>query len=214
MQPTEVMSEDTKTKITMDDVTAVIVEVKTETIKLVGKSHTITAVKLRNGFTIVETSTSVDPRNYSVEIGEKVNMRKIYDKIFLLLGYVRQSQLDGECSPDKDVVLSQLKALFESAEGQDSLSDSEIGYAIDLIGQVNGRGLSDQERVRLELRHLAERTQSLKDYIGTEPYYAIPKIDQERLKSQYRAMTNYRSILEVRVANFRKETSKDSESPA
>lgn len=58
------------------------VEVKT----LDGRTTLVTAV-LKNGFTIYETSTSVSEKNYNEQIGVKLCMKKIYDKVFELLGF-------------------------------------------------------------------------------------------------------------------------------
>ncbi len=70
-----------------------IVEWDIKTIELVGKKHCLVAVKLRNGFTIIETSTSVDPANYSEDIGADTCMKKIKDKIWMLEGYALQTSL-------------------------------------------------------------------------------------------------------------------------
>lgn len=65
-----------------------IVQTEIKSIQLVGKMHTLVAVRLENGFTIIETSTCVDPANYNEEIGVEVCLKKIHDKIWMLEGYL------------------------------------------------------------------------------------------------------------------------------
>ena len=56
---------------------------------------TIVIVTLRNGFTLTETSSCVDPKNYDEEVGKQICLRKIHDKIWFLLGFLLQSGVDG-----------------------------------------------------------------------------------------------------------------------
>ena len=49
---------------------------------------TIVAIKLPNGFTVVESSGCIDPANYSEEIGKEICLRKIEDQVWKLEGYV------------------------------------------------------------------------------------------------------------------------------
>jgi hypothetical protein len=79
--------------VTQEMVENSIVEKEVKTIDLVGKKHCLVAVKLKNGFTIIETSTCVDPANYSEEIGADICMKKIKDKIWMLEGYQLQTKL-------------------------------------------------------------------------------------------------------------------------
>lgn len=48
---------------------------------------------MKNGFTIHETTTYVDPTNYNEEIGKDICLKRIEDKIWLLLGYALQEKL-------------------------------------------------------------------------------------------------------------------------
>jgi len=79
--------------VTQKQVDDAIIETDIQTIELVGKRHTLVAVKLANGFTIIETTTCVDPDNYSEEIGAEIAMTRIKDKIWMLEGYILQTQL-------------------------------------------------------------------------------------------------------------------------
>ena len=66
----------------------------TETITM-GDRTTVVRCGLRNGFEIVESSACVDPRNYSEELGRKICMEKIKDKIWELLGFLLQTAWHG-----------------------------------------------------------------------------------------------------------------------
>lgn len=56
---------------------------------------TIVYATLSNGFIIVESSSCVDPANYSVEIGTEICLEKIYDQIWGLLGFMLQTSFSG-----------------------------------------------------------------------------------------------------------------------
>lgn len=66
----------------------------TETLTL-GKTTTIVRCVLRNGFEIIESSSCIDPKNYSEEIGHKICMNKIKDKTWELLGFLLQTAWHG-----------------------------------------------------------------------------------------------------------------------
>jgi hypothetical protein len=48
-----------------------------------------------NGFEIVESSSCVDKENYSEELGVEICMEKIRDKIWMLLGFLLQTDVSG-----------------------------------------------------------------------------------------------------------------------
>lgn len=64
-------------------------------VSTVGDKTTVVVATLRNGFTIVEASSCVDPANYSQEMGKEICMEKIKDKIWFLLGFLLQSAVNG-----------------------------------------------------------------------------------------------------------------------
>lgn len=66
----------------------------TETTTL-GERTTVVRCVLRNGFEIVESSSCVDPKNYSEEIGREICTNKIKDKIWELLGFLLQTAWHG-----------------------------------------------------------------------------------------------------------------------
>lgn len=61
----------------------------------IGDRTTVVRCVLRNGFVIVESSSCVDPANYSQEMGEEICKEKIKDKIWELLGFMLQSAAYG-----------------------------------------------------------------------------------------------------------------------
>ena len=47
---------------------------------------------MKNGFTLRESTTCVDPANYNEEIGKEICLQKIEDKVWFLLGYALQDK--------------------------------------------------------------------------------------------------------------------------
>ena len=64
-------------------------------VKTWGDRTTVVRCVLRNGFEIVESSSCVDPKNYSEELGEKICIDKIRDKVWELLGFLLQTAWNG-----------------------------------------------------------------------------------------------------------------------
>lgn len=60
-----------------------------------GDRTTVVRCVLRNGFEIVESSSCVDPKNYSEQMGHDICMNKIKDKIWELLGFLLQTAWFG-----------------------------------------------------------------------------------------------------------------------
>lgn len=60
-----------------------------------GDRTTVVRCVLRNGFVIVESSSCVDPENYSEDMGYEICMGKIRDKIWELLGFLLQTAFKG-----------------------------------------------------------------------------------------------------------------------
>lgn len=60
-----------------------------------GDRTTVVRCVLRNGFTVVESSSCVDPANYSEKMGYEICMKKIRDKIWELLGFLLQTAWHG-----------------------------------------------------------------------------------------------------------------------
>ena len=60
-----------------------------------GEKTTVTQITLKNGFIITESSSCVDPKNYSMKIGEEINLEHAKNKIWELLGFLLQTAYHG-----------------------------------------------------------------------------------------------------------------------
>ena len=60
-----------------------------------GDKTTVVRATLWNGFEIVEASSCVSPENYSQEIGAEICMKKIRDKVWMLLGFLLQTAVNA-----------------------------------------------------------------------------------------------------------------------
>ena len=58
-----------------------------------GKPTTYVTVRMKNGFTLRESTTCVDPANYDENIGKEICLKKIEGKVWFLLGYALQDKL-------------------------------------------------------------------------------------------------------------------------
>lgn len=80
-------------RVTEEDVKRNMQDVLCRTEVEFGKPVTYVTVRMENGFTVRESTTCVDPSNYSEEIGKKICLEKIKDIIYLLLGYELQCRI-------------------------------------------------------------------------------------------------------------------------
>ena len=60
-----------------------------------GEKTTVVRAVLKNGFEIVESSSCVSKENYDVGLGTKICMEKIKDKVWMLLGFLLQTAVNG-----------------------------------------------------------------------------------------------------------------------
>lgn len=60
-----------------------------------GENTTVVRCVLKNGFVIVESSSCVDPENYSEEIGYNICMEKVRNEVWKLLGFLLQTAWHG-----------------------------------------------------------------------------------------------------------------------
>lgn len=67
---------------------------ETEVVTMGGKTTVVRAV-LRNGFTIVESSSCVSPENYDEKMGAEICMEHIKNKVWMLLGFLLQTAVGG-----------------------------------------------------------------------------------------------------------------------
>lgn len=83
----------TKNTVSREEVLDNMQDVFVTTIKAFDKPVTYVEVRMKNGFTVRETTTCVDPANYSEEIGKEICLKRIEDKIWFLLGYALQDRI-------------------------------------------------------------------------------------------------------------------------
>lgn len=78
--------------ISQEMVDGFVKEVHTTTL---GEKTTVVRAVLRNGFEIVESSSCVSAENYDEKLGEEICLEKIKDKIWMLLGFLLQTAVNG-----------------------------------------------------------------------------------------------------------------------
>jgi len=78
-------------KVTKEHVQALIAASHVEDVKL-GEKSTVVSVTLPNGFVIIQSSSCVDPANYDHEVGKKICLERVEDKVWELEGYLLQSK--------------------------------------------------------------------------------------------------------------------------
>ena len=62
---------------------------------LIGEKTTVVQATLKNGFTITESSSCVDPANFDMGIGRDICMEHIKDKVWNHLGFLLQCGMFG-----------------------------------------------------------------------------------------------------------------------
>lgn len=85
-------------KVTIEEVKANMQDIICSTAIEFDKPVTYVTVRMKNGFTIRENTTCVDPANYDEEIGKQICLEKIEDKIWFLLGYALQDKVYKEAN--------------------------------------------------------------------------------------------------------------------
>lgn len=106
------------------------------------KPVTYVTVRMKNGFTVRESTTCVDPKNYNEEIGKKICLEKIEDKIWFLLGYALQDKLSNTLpikqkliieKENLDLKISKLTSFITGEEVSPSLSKYHIELLIEQL---------------------------------------------------------------------------------
>lgn len=82
--------------VTLEEVKANMQDIICSTAIEFDKPVTYVTVRMKNGFTLRESTTCVDPANYSEEIGKQICLEKIEDKVWFLLGYALQDRVYKE----------------------------------------------------------------------------------------------------------------------
>lgn len=83
-------------KVTEEEVKENMQDVICNTAIEFDKPVTYITVRMKNGFTLRESTTCVDPANYSEEIGKQICLEKIKDRVWFLLGYALQDKVYKE----------------------------------------------------------------------------------------------------------------------
>lgn len=83
---------ETKITVTQKEVNDNMRDVLVRTVEEFGKPCTYVTVRMKNGFTLRESTTCVDPSNYSEEIGKEICLKRIENKVWFLLGYALQEK--------------------------------------------------------------------------------------------------------------------------
>jgi hypothetical protein len=92
------LNDDSGSSLTEFDITRFFESV--ESIKM-GEKTTVAKATLINGFEMVEGSSCVDPANYNEDVGTKICVGKMRDKVWMLLGFVLQWGRSG-IKPEKN----------------------------------------------------------------------------------------------------------------
>lgn len=87
---------ETNITVTPEEVAENMKDVLVRTVVEFGKPCTYVTVRMKNGFTLRESTTCVDPANYNEEIGKQVCLKRIEDKVWYLLGYSLQTELSAK----------------------------------------------------------------------------------------------------------------------
>ncbi len=93
---------------------------------------TVVTVRLRNGFILTESSACVDPANYDAELGKRLCLQRIKNRLWELEGYALQKRTDEERT-------------MKCAEAQDE--PREFGWALSKLLRgwpVRRRGWTDK----------------------------------------------------------------------
>ena len=82
-----------KNTVTIEQVKENMQDIIVRTLDDFGKPCTYVTVRMRNGFTLRESTTCVDPANYNEDIGKEICLKRIENQIWFLLGYQLQEDL-------------------------------------------------------------------------------------------------------------------------
>lgn len=113
------------------------------------KPVTYVTVRMKNGFTLRESTTCVDPANYDEEIGKQICLEKIEDKIWFLLGYALQDKVYKESnSTFKSRMIEEYKQLGDRL-GKLNTSLNKDGFK-EKVGEKQYNLMCVQDRAMTE----------------------------------------------------------------
>lgn len=131
-----------KNRVTEEDVKRNIQDVLVRTEIEFGKPVTYVTVCMKNGFTIRESTTCVDPSNYNEEIGKQICLERIKNTIYLLLGYELQSRINSGnvVSEDEEMDIFHIDddIIVTAMDGKRlAFSNSDHLYQVDEEGELH-----------------------------------------------------------------------------
>lgn len=85
-----------KNTVTPEEVKENMQDVIVRTVEEFGKPTTYVTVQMKNGVTLRESTTCVDPADYNEKIGMEICLKRIENKIWHLLGHSLQERLAEE----------------------------------------------------------------------------------------------------------------------
>jgi hypothetical protein len=120
----------TEITVTKEQVQENMQDVIVRTLQDFEKPCTYVTVRMKNGFTLRESTTCVDPANYDEEIGKKICLEKIEDKVWFLLGYALQEKMANTPKDYKERMKVEFKELDEKATKLAAFLDSDTFKAL------------------------------------------------------------------------------------
>lgn len=84
---------DAKNTVTQAEVNENMKDVIVRTVVEFEKPTTYVTIRMKNGFTLRESTTCVDPANYNEEIGRDICLKRLEAKVWNLLGYALQERM-------------------------------------------------------------------------------------------------------------------------
>lgn len=82
-----------KNTVTQAEVNENMKDVVVRTVVEFEKPTTYVTIRMKNGFTLRESTTCVDPANYNEEIGKALCLKRLEEKVWYLLGYALQERM-------------------------------------------------------------------------------------------------------------------------
>jgi len=81
-------------KITPEHIAELMATVETQEATFFGKEVVVSCrFPTRNGFTVIGRGACVDPANFDIEVGRKVAMKEVEQKLWMLEGYLLQQRI-------------------------------------------------------------------------------------------------------------------------
>ena len=146
------MNTTAKNTVTAEEIDAIMKDAEIS-ISTTHEKCTVVSVKLKNGFVITETSACVDKANYDVEMGTKICLQRIKDKLWAFEGYVLQKALyatkqaaeDAKKMTAKERVQQELSELEERFE-----KIRRVPHGIIVFNEAESHLLHEQYKVMEE----------------------------------------------------------------